>query len=283
MLQLFRTTQGIARADGEELAVLDISGQPSIAQLLADTPADVSGIPVRARLAMTDAVLRAPVDSAGRMFLLGLNYRSHIKEVGLQAPPRPIGLPISSTALSGPFAPIVQPPEAPDHVDYEGEIAIVVGRPCHALTQGSGWDHIAGMCVANDVSARDIQHEGTRDGQLVDIAAIVRAKSFPSFKPLGPCIVTADSVRDQGALTVVTRVNGDQRQQGSTDDMVFEFGEIVEALSHQTELHCGDVILTGTPAGVGETSGRFLSAGDVVEVDVAGIGTIRNQVTAARP
>jgi 2-keto-4-pentenoate hydratase/2-oxohepta-3-ene-1,7-dioic acid hydratase in catechol pathway len=214
------------------------------------------------------------------MYLLGLNYRSHIAEVGAQQPPGPIGLPIPATAVSAPFDPIILPAEAPSEVDYEGEIAIVIGTPCQSLSPGSGWEHIAGLCITNDVSARDVQHASSREGQPMDLNAIIRAKSFPSFKPLGPCIATADDLRDGAALTITTRVNGEERQHASTTDMVFDFARIVEGISHQAELACGDVIFTGTPSGVGSAEGRFLAPGDVVEVEVDRIGMIRNVVRA---
>ncbi|UMB70642.1 fumarylacetoacetate hydrolase family protein [Mycobacterium paraterrae] len=279
MTRLYQTSEGIARGEGDGLVLLDLPADLTIAALLAEPGVDPASTPVRQRLPLADATLEAPVSLRSTIYLLGLNYHSHVAEIGASAPAAPIGLPIPATAIATPHQPITLPEAAPSRVDYEGEIAIVVGASCHALAPGYGWDHIAGLCVANDVSARDIQERGMRDGQLVDVGEVIRAKSFPTFKPLGPCIVSADEVRDGAELAITTRVNGEQRQHSSTSDMIFDFARIVEGISHQAELACGDVILTGTPSGVGLAEGRFLVAGDVVEVEVGGIGVIRNVVS----
>ncbi|OJZ73424.1 hypothetical protein BRW65_13355 [Mycobacterium paraffinicum] len=279
MTRLYQTSEGIARGEGNELALLDLPADLTIAALLAQSDIDLARTPVRRRLPLAGATLEAPVAVGATIYLLGLNYHSHVAEVGASVPAVPIGLPVPATAIASPHQPITLPAEAPSYVDYEGEIAIVVGTSCHALAPGSGWDHIAGLCVANDVSARDVQERGMRDGQLVDVGEVIRAKSFPTFKPLGPCIVATDEVRGGAELSITTRVNGEQRQHSSTSDMIFDFARIVEGISHQAELGCGDVILTGTPSGVGSAQGRFLVAGDIVEVEVGGIGVIRNVVS----
>jgi 2-keto-4-pentenoate hydratase/2-oxohepta-3-ene-1,7-dioic acid hydratase in catechol pathway len=276
-MRLYQTSQGIARADDDdELAVLDVP-HPDISALLSDTDVDAAHVPIRARLSKSDAVLLAPNSPAAKLILVGANYRSHIKEAGLQTPKRAMGLAVPAAAIGAPFASITLPAEAPTMVDYEGEIAVVIGRAGRDIPAGSGWDHIAGLCVANDVSARDVQLAGMQNGRVTDIEKIIRGKTFPSFKPIGPCILTADDIRDR-PLTLTTRVNGSQRQHADTSEMLFDFGQVVEQISATIDLTCGDIILTGTPSGVGLADNRYLRAGDVVEVDVDLIGTLCNKV-----
>jgi 2-keto-4-pentenoate hydratase/2-oxohepta-3-ene-1,7-dioic acid hydratase in catechol pathway len=275
-VRLYQTNQGIARENNGELAVLDVP-HPSIADLLGDTGTDPQRAPIRARLSTSEAVLLAPISSEATLIIVGANYRSHIEEAGLQTPTRAMGLPVPTAAISAPFAPIVLPAEAPTMVDYEGEIAVLIGHPGRDFPIGSGWDHIAGLCVANDVSARDVQLAGMQNGRVTDIEKIIRGKTFPSFKPIGPCILTGDDIRDR-TLTLTTRVNGGQRQHADTSEMLFDFGQVVEQISGTIELKSGDIILTGTPSGVGLADNRYLQAGDVVEVEVDLIGTLRNAV-----
>jgi 2-keto-4-pentenoate hydratase/2-oxohepta-3-ene-1,7-dioic acid hydratase in catechol pathway len=275
-VRLYQTNQGIARENNGELAVLDVP-HPSIADLLGDTGTDPQRAPIRARLSTSEAVLLAPISSEATLIIVGANYRSHIEEAGLQTPTRAMGLPVPATAISAPFAPIVLPAEAPTMVDYEGEIAVVIGQAGRDIPAGSGWGHIAGLCVANDVSARDVQLAGMQNGRVTDIEKIIKGKTFPSFKPIGPCIVTVDDIRDR-TLALTTRVNGSQRQHADTSEMLFDFGQVVEQISATIDLTCGDIILTGTPSGVGLADNRYLRAGDVVEVDVDLIGTLRNTV-----
>jgi 2-keto-4-pentenoate hydratase/2-oxohepta-3-ene-1,7-dioic acid hydratase in catechol pathway len=276
-MRLYQTSKGIARADDDdELAVLDVP-HPHISALLSDNDVDAAHVPIRARLSVTDAVLLPPNSPAGQLILVGANYRSHIEEAGLQTPTRAMGLAVPAAAISAPFAPIVLPAEAPTMVDYEGEIAVLIGHPGRDIPAGSGWDHIAGLCVANDISARDVQLAGMQNGQVTDIAKIIKGKTFPSFKPIGPCIVTADDIKDC-PLTLTTRVNGSQRQHAVTSEMLFDFAQVVEQISATIELKPGDIILTGTPSGVGMADNRYLQAGDVVEVEVDLIGTLRNTV-----
>jgi len=280
-VRLYMTADGIARADGDdEMAVLDLS-HPDLASALADPDVDLQRAPVRRRLAVEEADLLPPVASSAKLILVGANYRSHIEEASLTTPSRVGGIEIPRSAASPPFAPIVLPAEAPNEVDYEGEIAVIIGTAGRSIGPGSGWDHIAGVCAANDVSARDVQLAGMLDGRVIDMSAIIRGKSFPTFKPLGPCLLTVDELRERDPLELITRVNGVERQRGSTADMIFDFGQIVEGISETIGLEVGDVILTGTPSGVGLVDRRFLEAGDVVEVHVDHIGAVRNPVVSS--
>jgi 2-keto-4-pentenoate hydratase/2-oxohepta-3-ene-1,7-dioic acid hydratase in catechol pathway len=280
-MRLYMTAEGIAYATGEdEIAILDLA-HPDPVSVLSDLDIEVQSVPVRRRLPITEADLLAPVSASAKLILVGANYGSHIEEAGLATPSRVGGIGIPGSAASAPFAPIVLPAEASDQVDYEGEIAVVIGVAGRSINPGSGWDHIAGVCAANDVSARDVQLAGMKDGRVVDMSAIIKGKSFPSFKPLGPCLLTADELRECGPLELITRVNGKERQRGSTADMIFDFGQVIEGISETMALEVGDVILTGTPAGVGLVDRRFLGPGDVVEVQVDHIGALRNTVVSS--
>jgi len=270
-VRLYRVAEGWAREESGELAVLDIGAH--------DTFPDVTEAAtalVRSRLPLDETPLLAPVRTNGSIILVGANYRSHIQEAGLRPPTRVAGLPLTATTATGPDSMIVLPAEAPGQVDYEGEVAVVIGADAQSIPSGRGWDSVAGICAANDVSARDVQLSGMRDGAVVDLAAIKRGKGFPTFKPMGPCLVTADEVRDVSSLSLRTWVNGELRQEATTAELLFALDEVVEGVSARVHLHPGDVILTGTPAGVGLSTGRYLTIGDVVEVEVQQVGRIRN-------
>jgi 2-keto-4-pentenoate hydratase/2-oxohepta-3-ene-1,7-dioic acid hydratase in catechol pathway len=158
-------------------------------------------------------------------------------------------------------------------VDYEGEVAIVIGREARDIDPALAWTFIAGVTAANDVSARDVQMAGLANGDYTT------AKTFPSFKPLGPGLIIGDEAR--GTLSITTTVNGELRQHADTDDLIFAVPEIVATVSKTVALRPGDVILTGSPGGVGFMKAQFLSPGDVVEVTVGSLPPLRNEVAAA--
>jgi 2-keto-4-pentenoate hydratase/2-oxohepta-3-ene-1,7-dioic acid hydratase in catechol pathway len=268
-MQLFQTTLGAARRDGDELVVLD-----GTADLLEWAMSDdVAGAPEKQRIALSDAVLLAPTVPA-QIVIVGLNYRSHIEERGYPVP-KAIMFVVSDRvdAVTGPETPIVLPAEAPERVDYEGEVAIVIGREARDVDPALAWTFIAGVTAANDVTARDLQKAGLPNRDYTT------AKTFPSFKPLGPGLITGDEAR--GTLSIRTTVNGELRQDADTDELIFAIPEIVAAVSKKLVLHPGDVILTGSPAGVGVVKAQFLSPGDVVEVTVGALPPLRNKVAAA--
>jgi 2-keto-4-pentenoate hydratase/2-oxohepta-3-ene-1,7-dioic acid hydratase in catechol pathway len=268
-VQLFQTTLGAARRDGDELVVFD--GTADVVEwALSDA---LSGAPEKERVALADAVLVAPTVPA-QIVIVGLNYRSHVEEIG-QPVPEAIMFFVSDRvdAAGGPETPIVLPAEAPEQVDYEGEVAIVIGRDAHHIDPASAWTFIAGVTAANDVSARDVQMAGLANGDYTT------AKTFPSFKPLGPGLITGDEAR--GTLSVTTTVNGELRQNANTDDLIFAIPEIVATVSKTVALRPGDVILTGSPGGVGFMKAQFLSPGDVVEITVGALPPLRNAVAAA--
>ncbi|MBN2450605.1 MAG: fumarylacetoacetate hydrolase family protein [Lentisphaeria bacterium] len=221
-------------------------------------------------VALAEVRLLAPVQPPN-VFAIGANYQSHIDESQATRPERPLIFIKATTAVIGPEAPIVLPRVAPDEVDYEGELAIVIGRRARHVAPEDALDVVFGYTCANDVSARDCQKR--LDGQWA------RAKSFDSFCPLGPWIETDLS---PAALTIRTRLNGSMMQDGTTAHMIFDCRFLISYLSDAFTLLPGTLILTGTPDGVGmaRTPPVFLRAGDRVEVTVEGIGTLRNPVVS---
>jgi hypothetical protein len=177
-------------------------------------------------------------------------------------------------ADTGPGA-LVVPETAPDKVDYEGELAVVIGRTGRDIPEKSAWDFVAGATVADDISARDIQ-SGENPG--LPMASPALAKGFDGFKPLGPALLTTDELRQYDALGITTEVNGVVRQRSSTAELVFSVPQLLACVSSFLTLEAGDVILTGTPGGTGVAEGRFLRAGDVVTVTVGNIGTLTNTI-----
>jgi 2-keto-4-pentenoate hydratase/2-oxohepta-3-ene-1,7-dioic acid hydratase in catechol pathway len=195
-----------------------------------------------------------------KIVCVGRNYADHAKELGNEAPPEPIIFLKPPSALLDPEGTIVRPPQS-QRVDFEGELAIVIGREAKNVKAAAWRDYVLGFACANDVTARDLQK---KDGQFT------RGKGFDTFCPIGPCVETE---LDVASLRVTTRVNGETRQDGSTSQMIFSCAFLIEFITAVMTLLPGDVILTGTPAGVGP-----LNAGDTVEVEIEGIGVLRNVV-----
>jgi 2-keto-4-pentenoate hydratase/2-oxohepta-3-ene-1,7-dioic acid hydratase in catechol pathway len=206
-----------------------------------------------------DAELLPPV-SPGKIVCIGRNYADHAKELGNEPPSEPIIFLKPPSAVIGPEGMIVIPPQS-QRVDFEGELAIVVGKTARNIRAAEWRDYVAGFTCANDVTARDLQKKDVQ---------FTRGKSFDTFLPLGPCLSTDI---DPAAARLITRVNGEVRQDGNTRDIIFGCDRIFEFISSVMTLNPGDVILTGTPAGVGP-----LKSGDTVEVEIEGIGTLRNVV-----
>jgi len=225
-----------------------------------------------ATISLDDVTLLAPVPSPPKIVCLGLNYKDHAEEQGKDIPDEPIIFMKPRTAIIGPDQPIVRP-KLVKQLDYEAELAIVIGEKGKNIPVSEAKKYIFGYTAFNDVSARDIQF---KDKQWT------RGKSFDTFAPMGPCITTADQIEDPNNLGVRTRVNGELRQNSSTRNMVFNAYEVVYYLSQVMTLEPGDVIATGTPAGVGvfmKPKPKFLSPGDLVEIEIEKIGTLRNMVS----
>jgi 5-carboxymethyl-2-hydroxymuconate isomerase len=219
---------------------------------------------------VADAVRLAPV-APGKVVAIGLNYLDHIRESGLEPPTAPLVFAKFPSSIVGPEAPIRIPRALTQRVDWEVELAVVIGRAARGVAVEDALDHVFGYTVANDVSARDLQFA---DGQWV------RAKSIDSFCPIGPVVVTADEVPDPQAMRLRCRVNGELVQDATTGLMVFGVAELISFCSRSFALEPGDVLLTGTPWGCGEFMDppRSLRHGDVVECEIEGIGTLRNPV-----
>jgi 2-keto-4-pentenoate hydratase/2-oxohepta-3-ene-1,7-dioic acid hydratase in catechol pathway len=195
-----------------------------------------------------------------KVVAVGRNYADHAKELGNEAPSEPILFLKPPSAIIPPEGTIVRPPQS-QRVDFEGELAIIIGRRARNVPRAEWRDYVLGFTCANDVTARDLQKKDVQ---------FTRGKSFDTFLPLGPEIETD---LDPFALKLVTRVNGEVKQNGNTRDMVFPCDFLIEFITSVMTLCPGDVILTGTPAGVGP-----LNSGDIVEVEIEGIGTLRNHV-----
>jgi 5-carboxymethyl-2-hydroxymuconate isomerase len=221
--------------------------------------------------ALADAKLAAPLRAPSKIVCIGLNYRDHCRETGLAEPSRPLVFAKFLSTLVGPGEPIAWPEGLTEKVDWEAELAAVVGRRLRDVAVEDALDGIFGYTAANDVSARDLQFS---DEQWV------RGKSLDTFCPLGPTLVSADEYGDPQDKKIFCRVNGETKQDSSTAEMIFGVAEIVSFLSHNFTLEPGDLILTGTPWGVGGFADppTFLGAGDTVEVEVEGIGVLSNPV-----
>ncbi len=226
-----------------------------------------------AAASLDGARLTVPL-APGKIVAIGLNYLDHIREAGMATPERPLVFTKFTTSLIADGETIVIDRALTERVDWEVELAVVVGRTLRNVAATDALDHIFGYTVANDVSARDVQFG---DGQWV------RGKSLDTFCPLGPLLVTADELPDPQALALRTRVNGETVQDSTTGEMLFGVAELLSFCSRSFTLEPGDVVLTGTPWGCGEFMDpvRSLQDGDVVEVEIDGIGTLRNPVAAA--
>ena len=225
------------------------------------------------------AKLLAPVEPAA-ILCIGLNYRAHAAETGAKIPDYPVLFMKNPAALAHPGDPIVIPLccQEPLQVDYEVELAVVIGRTARDVRASDALKHVLGYTIANDVSARHWQKQGG-GGQWV------RGKSFDTFCPLGPELVTADEIPDPQALRLQCRLNGRVMQDSTTADMIFPVARLIEFLSSGTTLLPGTVILTGTPSGVGMSRQPpvYLKAGDVLELTIDRLGTLVNRVEAEPP
>jgi 2-keto-4-pentenoate hydratase/2-oxohepta-3-ene-1,7-dioic acid hydratase in catechol pathway len=205
---------------------------------------------------------------------IGLNYRRHALEAGAAIPARPVVFFKSLNTVQNPGDPILIPTHFPSvEVDYECELAVVIGKSGKNIPRASAFEHVLGYMCANDVSARDWQLK-LGGGQWS------RGKMFDTFAPLGPCLVTPETISDPNALNIRTILNGTTVQHWNTSDMIFNVAALIEFLSGSTTLLAGTVILTGTPHGVGmaQKPPRWLRAGDVVSIEIEGIGTLTNPV-----
>lgn len=259
------------------VAFLDEQGQARLGLWVDESTALVAPDPSPAgrpagqtpvRIARFEPPVRPP-----NIFAIGRNYGAHVAETGAAAPPAPLIFQKPTTAVIAHREAVVLPAAAPHEVDYEAELAIVIGQPARRVSPEAALAVVAGYTCANDVTARDCQRSEQQ---------WARAKGFDTFCPLGPCLTPADQL-DPDRLAIRSRLNGRLMQEAHTSQMTYSCRRLISYLSHQFTLLPGTVILTGTPAGVGYTRRPpvFLRPGDRIEVEIEGIGTLVNDVRAA--
>ncbi|MBW8764013.1 MAG: fumarylacetoacetate hydrolase family protein [Microbacterium sp.] len=253
----------IARFSHDDAIMYGIVDESDLVVLAGD-PMFAGYEPTGQRVPLADAALLAPVIPRSKVVCVGKNYHDHAAEMGGTAPEEPLLFLKPNTAVIGPSDTIVRP-SLSQQTEYEGELAVVIGKIAKNVTAADALSYVLGYTIGNDVTARDLQR---KDGQWS------RAKGFDTFCPLGPVIETDF---DPASATIETRVNGEVRQHARLTDMIHSVASIIEYASAVFTLLPGDVILTGTPAGVGA-----FDAGDIVEVEISGLGILRNVVRDAR-
>jgi acylpyruvate hydrolase len=257
-----------------DLLELLISGKAeSLADLHGNVGRSIAGdteMPLRCWAALEEIRLCAPVSRPGKIICLGRNYRNHAEEQGAEIPEAPLLFSKASTAVIDPGEPIVIP-SGSTRVDYEGELAFVIGKRARNLDEAEAGEAIFGYCCLNDVTEREAQFKEKQ---------WFRAKSMDSFAPIGPCIVTGDEIGDPLGLRITTKVNSRTMQSDSTENLIFTPSYIVSFVSSTMTLEPGDIVSTGTPGGVGvfREPQVFLKDGDVVEITIDKIGTLVNPV-----
>ena len=236
--------------------------------------ADVAGAAARSRtrIALEEVRLLAPVPNPPRIFGIGVNYAEHAAESGSKTRDVPTVFIVLSSAVVGPGADVVLPPNS-SMVDYEAELAVVIGKAGHRIAASEWEEHVFGYTMMNDVSARDVQRATTQWSL---------GKSFPTFAPMGPWVVSKDEIADPHRLGISLTIGGERLQDSNTSQMIYRIPALIEYLSGIVALQVGDVISTGTPAGVGmgRTPQRWLKAGEEMVIAIEGIGELRNPVVA---
>ena len=268
----FSTAGGPVRPGAlTEGVVIDLSAA-GYADALAAAAAGVTTAPAGPALPLTEVKLHAPLANPPRIFAIGLNYRDHAAESGMQLPPVPVVFFKLHTSIIGPGEPIILP-QASAEPDYEAELAVVIGKGGYRIPASAWREHVYGYTIVNDVSARDVQFATSQWSM---------AKSFNTFCPMGPAIVTADEIADPHTLAIGLTIDGETLQSSNTRELVFGVPALIEYISSIAPLLPGDVISTGTPGGVGlgRTPRRWLRAGETVTVTVEGLGALTNPVVA---
>ncbi|MBJ7440211.1 MAG: fumarylacetoacetate hydrolase family protein [Sphingopyxis sp.] len=221
--------------------------------------------------ALAQVTLEAPIADPQKYLAIGMNYQDHADEAAAAGKPVPtsqLWFNKQVSCINGPFSDIEVPSSAPDMVDYEAEMGVVIGKRCRHVSREDARSVIAGYCVVNDVTARDWQFRSP---------TFTLGKSFDTHGPIGPWITTDDEIADPHALTMTLELNGEVRQQSSTGKMIYDIYEQIAYLTEVMTLEPGDLIATGTPAGVGIAGNRFMKEGDVVRVSIDGLGAIENR------
>ncbi|WP_084582597.1 fumarylacetoacetate hydrolase family protein [Sphingomonas azotifigens] len=261
---------GLLDADGR---IRDLTGL--VPDLTVDVIERIRAVdPATLPLVEGDVRLGVPVANIGKFLAIGLNYADHAREAGLEPPPEPIFFTKAISCLTGPNDPVMIP-KGSQKTDWEVELGVIIGKTCRYVDQADALDHVAGYVLANDVSERAFQKEL---GSQWD-----KGKGCDTFGPVGPWLVTPDEIADAQALDMYLDLNGKRMQTGNTATMIFPVAECIAYMSRFITLHPGDLLITGTPPGVGEGQKPdkiFLKPGDVMELGIAGLGTQRQEVIA---
>ena len=252
-----------------------LGSDPALSADLANHPllAEIAGsVDAGAWPELDETVLGPPVPNPSKTLAVGVNYRAHAIETGRELPTEPHFFAKTQNCLVGPFDDIVVPAGL-EQIDYEAELVVVFGRTCRAVAADDAWDFLAGVTCGQDVSDRFEQRRPP-------LKQFTVAKSYDTFGPTGPYLVTVDELADPDALPIRCTLSGDVMQDSNTDDLIFGVGALVAWLSRYITFQPGDLLFTGTPGGVGEARSpqRFLRGGDVVETSIGGVGTMRNRV-----
>ena len=213
-----------------------------------------------------DVKIDAPISAPKNCYAVGLNYRNHAEEAGMDIPSVPMVFTKHTTCLVGPNSTIEM---RSDHVDYEAELVVVIGHPGKDILKDNAWNHVAGLCVGQDISDRTVQFSSKPPQFNL-------GKSFDTFGPMGPYLVSPDSLQNKESLQIECKVNQEVRQKDNTNDLIFDIPSIISYLSEIVTLNTGDVIFTGTPGGVGVMEGKFLKDGDILRTSIEGLGTLKN-------
>ena len=254
--------------------LLEISGDAGVAdpmvaitvpQRLAELSAALSDREPTGRL--SEVSLGPPIPRPQKSFAVGLNYQAHANEASLDVPDAPLVFTKFPSCLVGPTTDIELRSDA---CDYEGELVVVIGTGGKDIAKADAWDHVVGVTIGQDVSDRAAQFAAKPPHFAL-------GKSFDTFGPLGPVLVSVDELEDRDSMQIVTTINGETRQDDSTASLIFDIPTLISYLSRIVTLVPGDIIFTGTPEGVGATHGKFLADGDVITTTISGIGTMENR------
>lgn len=280
-MKLVRFTQDGRTRIGKMIdqRVVDLSSLPGVSdsmrQLLTDLPRlraslEAAQIP---SFALTEVQLEAPVNDPQKFLGIGMNYRKHAEEArqaGIPIPESQLWFNKQVSCINGPYAPVVKP-GVTEKMDYEVELGVVIGQRCRHVQASDAAAVIAGYLIVNDVSARDWLHKSP---------TFTLGKSFDTYGPIGPWLTTVDEVDDPLNLEMKLFVNGELRQHSLTGDMIYDIYAQIAYLSTVMTLEPGDILATGTPSGIGAPTGRFLNHGDVMRLEIDGLGHIENPVVA---
>jgi acylpyruvate hydrolase len=262
-------TFAAALMDGNAVPLAGIAelGAETPTSVLADPPLDLAG-----SVPLDEVTLRAVVPRPAKIVCVGLNYLNHVGETGREIPEYPVLFTKFAETLTGPGDPIAVPPES-SQVDYEGELAVVIGRPGRRIPSRAALTHVAGYTIANDVTMRDFQYKTHQ---------WLQGKAWQASTPVGPWLVTPEEAGDPSALDISLVLNDTVMQQANTGQLMFDIPELIARVSEIVMLVPGDLILTGTPGGVGfrRDPQVFLKPGDRVRVEISGIGALDNPVVA---